>query len=127
MTCARNADDYAFTPAFMAAFQRGTHYIDVADTFKAEIHAAVGQFDNHILNWLFVVFRVDAIGRTHFGRQFEFLWIGVNGQNTPGFRLYRTLNHRKTNTTQAKYCNSIALFYFRRVVHRADTGGDTTT
>ena len=87
----------------MATLQRRTHHVNVADTLKAKVHATVGELNNHVLHRLIVIVRVDEIGRAHFTSQFEFLRIGINSQNTPGFCLHCALNHRQANTAQTKY------------------------
>jgi hypothetical protein len=107
-------------PAFMAAFERRTHHVNVTDAFKAEIDTAVGQFNNDVLNRFFVIFRVHEIGRAHFTRQLEFLRIGINRNDTTGFCLHRSLDNRQTNATETEHRHGVALFDFRRVMHRAD-------
>ena len=111
----------------MATLQRRTHHVNVADTLKAKVHATVGELNNHVLYRLIVIVRVDEIGRAHFTSQFEFLRIGINSQNTPGFCLHRALNHRQANTAQTKYGYGIAFLHFRGVMDRSDTGGHATS
>ena len=124
LTRASDADNHAFAPAFVAAFQRGAHHVDVTDTLEAEVDAAVGEFNNHILNRLIVIIRVDKVGGTHLSREGEFFRVGIHRQNAPGFRLYRPLDHRQADPAEAEDGDGIALFYFRRIVHRADAGRD---
>ena len=52
---AGDADDDALAPALVAAFQRRAHHVDVADAFEREVHAAVGQLDDHVLDGTVVV------------------------------------------------------------------------
>src|SRR5690606_20558476 len=126
LACPCHANDDALAPAFMAAFQRRTHHIDVTNTFKAEVNAAVGQFNNHVLNRFIVIFRVHEIGRAHFASQFEFLRVGIHCDDTTGFCLYRALDHRQANPAQTEYRNGITFFNLRGVMHRANTGGHAT-
>src|SRR6478609_4056874 len=79
-----HADDDAFAPALVAALQRRTHHVDVTDALEAEVDAAVGEVNNHLLHRLVVVVRVDEIGRAHFSGQLEFLRVGIHGQNASG-------------------------------------------
>ena len=110
----------------MAAFQRRAHHVNVTDTFETKVHAAIGKLDNHILNRFVVILRIDEIGRAHFTCQRKFFRIGINGQNTPGFRLRRALNHRQANAAQTKYGDGITFFHFCGVMDRSDTGGHAT-
>ena len=109
----------------MAALQRRAHHVDIADALEAEIHPAVGQFDNHILNRLIVVVRVDKVGCAHLFCQGELIRVGIDRQNPSGLRLHRALDHRETNAAQTKDRDAIPGLDLRRVVHCADTGGDT--
>src|SRR5690606_12996563 len=45
LPCARNADSDAFAPAAVAAFERLSHRIYIADAFDAVVGAAARQFD----------------------------------------------------------------------------------
>src|SRR5688500_7707486 len=44
---ASDADDHRLAPALVAALQRRTHHVDVADAFEAEVDAAIGELDDH--------------------------------------------------------------------------------
>ena len=118
-----NADNHALTPAFVTTLKRRTHHVDVADTFEAEVHAAIGELNDHILNRLIIIIRVNKIGRAHLFGEGEFFRVGINRQNAPGFRLYCALNDRQTNPAEAKHRHGIALFDLRGVVNGTDTGG----
>ncbi|MNN90426.1 hypothetical protein D3C81_2083710 [compost metagenome] len=62
----------------MAALQRSTHHVHITDAFKAEVHAAVGKLNNHVLHRLIVIVWIDEICRTHFTGQLEFLRVGID-------------------------------------------------
>lgn len=53
-------------PTFVARLQSLTHGVHVANAFKSVVETAVGQFDQHFLQRLFVVFRIDEFGKTEF-------------------------------------------------------------
>src|SRR5678815_2248133 len=59
LSCAGNADDRGFAPALVAALERCAHDIDIADALERKIHAAIGQVDDDLLDWLVVLLRID--------------------------------------------------------------------
>src|SRR5690606_1631743 len=121
---AGDADNDAFAPALVAALECGAHHVHIADAFKTEIDTAVGHGNNDFLDRFVVVFRVDEIGGAHLFRQREFVRVGVDGNDAPGFRLHGALYHRETNAAEAEHGDGVAFLHFRGVVHGADAGGD---
>ena len=97
MSRARHANDDALAPAFVAALQRGTHHVHIANALEAELHAAVGEFDDDVLNRLVMVFGVDAIGCAHQLGQTKLARVGVNADDASGLGLPRPLDHGQTN------------------------------
>src|SRR5688572_4040714 len=124
---AGDTDDHRLAPALVAALQRRTHHIDVADAFEAEVDAAIGEFDDHVLDRFVVILRVDAVGRAHAAREFELARIGIDREDAPRLRLHRALDHRKANTAETEHGDAVARLHFRGVVHGANPGGDTAT
>ena len=47
----------------MAAFERRTHYVDVAYTLKGVVDAAIGELDDNFLNRFVESLRIDAVCR----------------------------------------------------------------
>ena len=111
----------------MAALQRLTHDIDVADTLERVINAAVGHVDDHLLDRVGMILGIDEVGSTELTRQLELVRVHVNGNDTAGFGHLRTLDHRQTDGSQAKYGNGGTRLNLGRVEYRADTGGHAAT
>ena len=69
LTRAGDADDDAFAPAAMAAFQRLAHQIHIADALETVIGAAFGQFDQIGHQIAFHLFGIDEMGHAKGPRQ----------------------------------------------------------
>src|SRR5690606_31011957 len=121
---AGDADNDAFAPALVAALECGAQHVHIADAFKTEIDAAVGHGNDHFLDRFVVVLRVDEIGGAHLFRQREFVRVGVDGDDAPGFRLHGALYDGEANAAEAEHGDGVAFLHFRGVVHRPDAGGD---
>src|SRR5476651_275362 len=103
-----HADNDGFAPAFMAALQRGTHHVNVADALEGEVHAAVGHFDDHVLNRLIEIFRVDQIGGTEFTCQIEFAGVQINPDDAACTGHHGANNRRQANTAEAEDRHGVA-------------------
>src|SRR5690554_2626211 len=111
----------------MAALQRLTHDIDVANTLEGVIDPAVGHVDDHLLDRIGMILGIDEIGRTELTCQLEFVRVHVNGNDTARFGHLRTLDHRQTDGPQTKHGNGRTRLHLGRVEYRADTGGHAAT
>lgn len=110
LTCARNTNDDGFAPTFVTAFQRLAHHVHVADTFEREVDAAVSHLDDNVLNRLIEFLWVDAVGRTQLLRQFEFLLIDIDTNNTARANHSSADDRGQADTTQTKDGNGVAFF-----------------
>ncbi|MOA00527.1 hypothetical protein D3C78_1198970 [compost metagenome] len=110
----------------MAALQRRAHHVHVADALEREVHAAIGQFDDDVLDGLVVVLGVDAVGGAHGAGQHELVRVGVHGDDAAGLGLHRALDHRQADAAQAEHGDGIAFLDLGGVVHGAQAGGDAT-
>src|SRR5471030_1131320 len=122
-----HADNDGFAPAFVTALQRGTHYVNVADALEGEVHAAVDHFDDHILNWLIEIFRVDQIGGTEFTRQIEFAGVEINPDDAACTGHHGANNRRQANTAEAEDRHGVAFLHFGGIHYRAHAGGHAAT
>src|SRR5690606_11189004 len=102
LTGARDADDDGLAPAPVGAFQRGAHDVDVADALEAVVHAPAGQADDDLLDGFGVVLGVDAVGGAEDLGQRELVGVGVHGDDAPGPRLARALDHGQADAAQAE-------------------------
>src|SRR5690606_5967427 len=119
-----DADDHALAPAAVRTLQRRAHHLDVADALEAVVHAPAGHLDDHLLDRLVVVLRVDALGRAHLRRQRELGRVGVDRDDPASLRLLRALGHRQADRAEAEHRDAVALLRLRGVVLGADAGGD---
>jgi hypothetical protein len=60
------------------------HHLDVADALEGEVDAAVGHLDDHLLDGLVVVVRVDAVGGAQLAGQLELALVDVDGDDAAG-------------------------------------------
>src|SRR5690554_5537814 len=111
----------------MAALQRLTHDIDVANTLEGVIDPAVSHVDDHLLDRIGMILGIDEVGRTELTRQLEFIRVHVNRDDTAGLSHLRTLDHRQTDGPKAKHGNGRARLYLGRIENRPDTGGHAAT
>ncbi|KAG1535609.1 hypothetical protein G6F50_015263 [Rhizopus delemar] len=96
-----HAAHHALAPATVRAFQRRAHHVDVADAFKAVVHAPGGHFNDDLLDGLVVVLRVDAVGSAELAGQLELGRIGIHRDDAAGLGLARTLDHRQAAAADA--------------------------
>ncbi|MCY1520836.1 hypothetical protein D9M68_556280 [compost metagenome] len=108
----------------MAAFQRGAHDVHIADAFEREVHAAVGHFDDDVLDRLVVVLGVDAVGGAHGAGQHELVGVGVHGDDAAGLGLHGALDHGQADAAQAEHGDGIAFLDLGGVVHGTQARGD---
>src|SRR3546814_16962352 len=50
--------------------------------------------------------------------------LGIDGDDAPGLRLHRALDHRQAQRAEAEHRDTVAGLYLRRVVHGPDAGGN---
>src|SRR3546814_8787046 len=50
--------------------------------------------------------------------------VGIDGDDAPGLRLHRALDHRQAQRAEAEHRDTVAGLYLRRVVHGPDAGGN---
>src|SRR6185312_10932320 len=90
---AGHADDDRLAPALVAALQRRTHHVDVADALERIVHATTGELDDHLLDRrIRIVADVDAIGGAQRLGHREFLRVTVDRDDAPGLRHHRALH-----------------------------------
>ena len=122
----RHADDGRLAPALVAALQRRTHQLHVADALKGIIDAAIGHLDDHLLNRLGVVLRVDEVGGAQFTRHVELGRVDIDGNDSRGLGHLGADDGCQADTAQAEDRHRGALADLGGVEHRADAGGHTT-
>ena len=119
-----HADDHALAPALVCAFQRGAHQLHVADALEAVVDATVGHFDDHFLDRLVVILRVNEISCAQFTGYIELGRVDVDGNDAAGLGHLRTDDRRQTDAAEAEHRHGGALFHLGGVEHGADAGGD---
>ncbi len=117
-----HADDHRLAPPFVAAFQGSTHQLHVTDTFEGEVHATVGQVDNHFLDRAVVVFRVDAVGGAQLTGDLELGRVDVDGDDARGLGLHRTDHCRQADAAEAEDGHGVTRLDLGGVEHGTDTG-----
>src|SRR5690606_1104093 len=127
LTGAGHADNHRLAPTLMAAFQRRTHHIHITDALERIIHAAVGQLNDHVLNRLVEVLRINAVGGAEFFRQLKFAFVDINTNYATSFDHGGADNGRQTNAAETENRHGGALFYLGGIQHCAHAGGDTAT
>src|SRR3546814_10795798 len=88
------------------------------------VHAPAGHLHDDLLDRLVMVLRIDAVGRAHRARLVELGRVGIDGDDAPGLRLHRALDHRQAQRAEAEHRDTVAGLYLRRVVHGPDAGGN---
>ncbi len=121
---AGHADDDRLAPAFVAALQRRAHHLDVADALEGEVDAAVGQLDDHLLDGLVVVVRVDAVGGAQLAGKCELALVDVDGDDATGLGQTGTDHRREADAPQPEDGDALTLFHLGGVHHCTDAGGD---
>ena len=83
LTRSSDTNDGADTPAFVARFKSRTHDMNVARAVKRVVEAAVGDFDEVVLDALALgeLRRVDEVCRTHLLCPRLLAGIGVDGDD----------------------------------------------
>ena len=84
----------------MTALERLAHDIDVTDTFKRIIDAAISHLDDNVLDRLVVVFGVNTIGCAEFFGQLEFVFVDIDTDDTAGFGHFCADDSSKADTTK---------------------------
>src|SRR5882757_2367305 len=122
-----NADDDRDTPAAMAALERLTHEVGVADAFEAVIRAAAGQIDQirHQVSLDFL--RIDEVRHAEFLGKRLALRIDVDSDDLVGADEFGALDDIQANTAQSEHHHVGAGLHLRRVGDGADPGGHAAT
>lgn len=127
LTRSGDADDDRLAPTLVAALQRCTHHLDVADALEGEVDAAVGQLDDHLLNRFVVIVRVDAVGGAQLARQLELALVDVDGDDATSLGQTGADHRREADAPQPEDGDALTLFHLGGVHHGTDAGGDATT
>src|SRR3546814_340542 len=119
----------SLAPAAVRAFQCRAHHVDVADALERMVPAPAGQLHDDLLDRpdsirRAMVLRIDAVGRAHRARLVELGGIGVDGDDPPGLRLHRALDHRQPQRAEAEHRDAVAGLHLRGVVDGTDAGSD---
>ncbi|VXA88758.1 conserved hypothetical protein [Aeromonas veronii] len=122
-----HADNDRLAPTLVAALQRRTHHLDVADALEGEVDAAIGQLDDHLLNRFVVIVRVDAVGGPQLAGQLELALVDVDGDDATGLGQTGTDHRREADAPQPEDGDALTLFHLGGVHHGADAGGDAAT
>src|ERR1043166_590732 len=120
---AGHADDDGDAPAFMAAFERLAHDLDVAYAFEAVVGAAVSQTDEVGHQIAPNLVGIDEVGHAHFFRQRLALGIDVDTDDHVSAGQAGALDHVQAYTAQTEYDDVGARFNLGRIDHRAYAGG----
>src|SRR5882757_2457089 len=120
---AGDADDHGNAPAAMAAFERLTHDVDVADALEAVIRAAVGEIDEVRHEIAADLLGIDEMRHAEFlGERFAFR-IDVDADDLVGADEFRALNDIEADAAQAEYHDVGAGFHLGGIDDGADAGG----
>ena len=119
-----DTDDHRLAPALVAAFQRGAHQLHVADALEGVVDAAIGQFDDDVLDRLVVVLRIDEVGGAQFPGDIELARVDVDRDDARGLGHLRPDDRCQADAAQAEDGNGSALFHLGGVQHGTDPGGD---
>lgn len=111
----------------MCAFERRAHDIDVADALERVVDTPAGHLDDDLLDRLFVVFRVDAIGRAEGARQIELARIGVDGDDAAGLGQFGALEHCQADTPKAENRHRVTWLHLGSVRDGAQACRHATT
>src|SRR6185437_15610732 len=123
----RDTDDGGLAPALVAALQRGTHHVDVADALERIVDATVGEIDDHLLDRPVMILGIHEVARAHRLRHRPFVGIDVDADDAAGLRHHRALHHRQTDRAQAEHGDGGTRPHLGHVEHRAHAGGDAAT
>jgi hypothetical protein len=89
------------------------HHLDVADALEGEVDAAVGQLDDHLLDGLVVVVRVDAVGGAQLAGQLELALVDVDGDDAAGLGQARADDRREADAAQPEDGDALTLSPWR--------------
>src|SRR3546814_11895250 len=93
------------------------------------VHAPAGHLHDDLLDRpdsirRAMVLRIDAVGRAHRARLAELGGIGVDGDDPPGPRLHRALDHRQPQRAAAAHRDAVAGLPLPGVAAGHDPGAD---
>lgn len=109
----------------MRTFQRLTHYLDIADTFKRIISPATGQFDKMADKVAFDLAGIYKMRHAKFFAPRLFAVIHINANDHPRANHAQTLNHIQPDTAKPEHNGNTARLGLGGVDHRANAGCDT--
>src|SRR5690606_1436178 len=105
LTGTGHTDDDGFTPTLVTGFQRLTHGVDVADTFKGVIRATLGQLNNGF-NHIGYFFGVDKISHTKLACQLYLARVDVHPHDLTRADHTCRLYYIKADATQSEHYNA---------------------
>lgn len=86
-------DNYGLPPSPVSAFQRGTHNVDVTDTFKGMVDTPLVDIQKNIFDGFIMVIRVNAVSGAELSGQVKFFRVGIDSDDTSSFRLTSPLDY----------------------------------
>ena len=107
----------------MAAFQRLTHHVDIADALEAVVHAPLGQLldlGDHVRR----VLGVDEVGHAELAAQSFPVRVEIDADDHVGAHHPCALHDVETNAAEAEHGDGGAWTHLGGVDHRTDAGGD---
>ena len=87
------------------------------------VHAPAGHLDDHLLDRLVVVLRIDAVGGAHLRASSNLPGLVSMAMMRPAFACARALDHRQADAAEAEHRDAVARLHLRGVLHRAEAGG----
>ena len=125
LTRSGHPDDDGLAPATVAALQRLTHHVDVADAFERVVSASVRQRDKVRHEVTLDFLRIDEVRHAEFGGQCLTGRIQVNADDLVRPCQPCALDHVQTDAAETEDHHVGARLDLRRVDHGTDPRGDT--
>lgn len=98
-----NADDNGFSPALVAGLERGAHHVDVASAVEGVVAAAIGHFDELLLDALLAELGgVDKVCGTELLGPLLLCVVDVDDDDHGRLVLSRTLDYGQTDAASAE-------------------------
>lgn len=72
----------------METYQSRSHQRNISDAFKWIVNPTVGLIDEHLLNGLIMLFRIDEFGASKLLSNFEFIIVDIDANDTASTRLF---------------------------------------
>ena len=112
------------TPTLVAALEGGAHQLGVAHALERVVDAAVGHIDDHLLDGLVELLRVDEVGAAELARHLLFTIVDVDADDARSLGHLGALDARQTDAAQPEHRHRRAGLDLGGVQNRADPGGD---